>query len=149
MDADLLHNKFKKQMDWKVQAECTIGNKETPMHQCLFGKLCKIDINNLTYDDSLSNSVIDLASDQFQLFENILIYLKRDEFQEIYKLVVVEYVNIVHYHWVEQESNREQIVRDITEYLMQLIKSNFFCQVFRDSENSLVEVVAQLIEVVT
>ncbi|KAF0384484.1 hypothetical protein F8M41_011605 [Gigaspora margarita] len=93
-DTDLFCNKFKEQTNWKVEAECTIGNIKdkveknggTPAHQCLFG------------------------------------IVRRDEFQEIYKLVIAEDVNIVHYRWVEQESDREQIVRDITECLMQKVE---------------------------
>ncbi|CAG8763397.1 601_t:CDS:2, partial [Racocetra persica] len=149
-------------------------NGETPVHQRLLEKLCGIDINDLKCNDPLSNGVIGLGSDRFEISENDFDLLvgekagirrlsksasiknicaefvrRRDEFQKIYKLVIAEDVNVVHYRWVEQESEREQIVRDITECLMQLIKSNSFRRVSRGSENSLVEVVARLIEVAT
>ncbi|KAF0515997.1 hypothetical protein F8M41_017240 [Gigaspora margarita] len=113
-------------------------------HIYLSGKLHEIDINDLTCDDPLSNGV---GSNQFQLSENDFDLLveekagirrlsksvsiknicadfveRRDEFQEIYKLGVAEDVNVVHYYWVEQESDREQIVRDITECLMQEVE---------------------------
>ncbi|CAG8774749.1 28041_t:CDS:2, partial [Dentiscutata erythropus] len=137
-DADLFCNKFEEQTDWKVEAECTIGNikdklenGETPVHQRLLEKLCGIDINDLKCDDPLSNGVIDLGSDRFEISENDFDLLvgekagirrlsksasiknicaefvrRRDEFQEIYKLVIAEDVNVVHYRWVEQEIDK-------------------------------------------
>ncbi|CAG8824064.1 21424_t:CDS:2, partial [Gigaspora margarita] len=69
--------------------------------------------------DPLLNSVIDLVSNQFQLFENDFALLVEEKAG--IRRLIAEDVNIVHYHWVEQES----------------------------FENSLVEVVAQLIKVVT
>ncbi|CAG8710520.1 12625_t:CDS:10 [Gigaspora margarita] len=144
-DTDLFCNKFKEQTNWKVEAECTIGNIKdkveknggTPAHQ---------HINDLKCDDPLSNGMIDLSSNRFQLSKNDFDLLLEEK-AGIRRLT--EDVNIVHYHWVEQESDRERIVRDITECLMQLIKSNSFHRVSRGSVNLLVEVVARLIEVAT
>ncbi|CAG8687196.1 3763_t:CDS:2, partial [Racocetra persica] len=86
-------------------------------NQRLFGKLYKIDINDLICDDPLSNSMIDLGSDQFQLFENDFDLLVGEKARIRRLSKIAEGVNVIYYCWVKQESEKEQIVRDITKYL--------------------------------
>ncbi|CAG8755579.1 15406_t:CDS:2, partial [Racocetra persica] len=77
VDANILHNKFKEQTDWKKKALSNIGtikekikDENTSTHERLFAKLCKVDIEGLTCDDPLYISVIDLGSDKYKLFES-------------------------------------------------------------------------------
>ncbi|CAH1767775.1 12422_t:CDS:2 [Entrophospora sp. SA101] len=151
MDASLFRNKFNEQTDWRIEVECTIGNVKdkvknggTSIHERLFGKLCNIDINNLTPEDPLSNGVIDLGSNKFQLSENDFDLLIGDK-AGIRRLMAGD-ATVVHSRWVERENDRECIARGITECLMQLVKTNSFRRISRGSENTLVEVVARLID---
>ncbi|RIB20873.1 hypothetical protein C2G38_2302294 [Gigaspora rosea] len=52
----------------------------------------------------------------------------------------------MHDRWVEQESAREVVMKDITNVLLQKIKSNVLSKVTYGLENTLVEAVAHLIE---
>ncbi|CAG8596992.1 8377_t:CDS:2, partial [Ambispora leptoticha] len=137
MDA---RNKFKEQTDWRREAECTIDNVKDKLKYQLsesdFDVLAgeKAGIRRLSKDASIKNVCADFVR-------------RRNEFQEACRFVVAENMTIVHDHWVERENDREWIARDITECLMQLIKTNSFHRISRGSENTLVEVVARLIDV--
>ncbi|CAJ0644346.1 4614_t:CDS:2, partial [Entrophospora sp. SA101] len=53
---------------------------------------------------------------------------------------------LTHDHWVEQEDDRKQVASDITDVLLQKLKSNVLHRVTYGSESAFVEIMAQLIE---
>ncbi|CAG8630782.1 5559_t:CDS:2, partial [Dentiscutata heterogama] len=134
--------------------------------------ISKIGVNDLSCDDPLINGVIDLGSDRYQSVEDDLAVLlgeknsikrlgkdasirkvcsefvaNRDSFfQQLYRLVLLHSEEVVHDRWVEQESAREVVMKDITDVLLQKIKSKVLSKVTYGSENTLVEAVAHLIE---
>ncbi|CAJ0825443.1 3861_t:CDS:2, partial [Entrophospora sp. SA101] len=178
LDADLLRGKFIEQIDWKEKALSNIGtikekikNEKSPAHEYLFEKISKIDVKNLTYDDPLCISVIDLDSDQFQvpesdydtlvgrkagirrlskdmLIKNVCSEFveKREEARHMYKFVLAPTEIVTHDRWIEQEHDRAQIAKGITDVLLQEIKSDILRRVTKGSENSLVESIARLID---
>nr|CAG8610088.1 15868_t:CDS:2 [Entrophospora candida] len=178
VDAGLLREKFKEQVDWKNTASSNISilreaikKENTPTHNHLFKKLCEIDIDDLTHDDLLCNGIVDLGSDRFQIPEseyndlikekacirtlnkNTLIknicadfVEKRDELHRLYKFVLSTKEAVTHSRWIEQEQDRERIARVITDVLLQEIRFNALRKISRGSENSLVEIIARLMD---
>ena len=55
--------------------------------------------------------------------------------------------NIPHNQWVEEDHEKEYVAREIVDILMQEIKLNALCKVSQDSENSLVEIIARLLDI--
>ncbi|CAJ0644342.1 5009_t:CDS:2 [Entrophospora sp. SA101] len=179
LDADLLGSK-PDQSDWKSRAVRNINSLKDAIrkqknvslvHADLFRKIGEVNIDNLSQDDPLVNSVIDLGSNWFQLSEEdqgVLVGEKvaikrlskddlikrvcskfianRDKIRHPYKFVVMTSEVLTHDHWVEQEDDRKQVASDITDVLLQKLKSNVLHRVTYGSESAFVEIMAQLIE---
>ena len=47
-----------------------LQNENTSPHDHLFAKLCKVDVEQLTRNDSLTNNVIDLGANYLQIQDN-------------------------------------------------------------------------------
>nr|CAG8541545.1 964_t:CDS:10 [Entrophospora candida] len=96
-----------------------LKNGSTPVHERLFRKLCGIDINNLTYDNTLSNVGIRRLSKD-ALIKNVCADFarRRNEFQETYKLAVAGDLTVVHNCWVSENTLVEVIacLIDVTIY---------------------------------
>ncbi|RIB17146.1 hypothetical protein C2G38_2188132 [Gigaspora rosea] len=161
LDADLLRLKdtLRKNID------------KSPVYARLYQKISETEIDKLSCDDPLINGIIDLDSNRYQLAEDdhaVLLGEKnsmkrlgkdasirkvcsefvanRDSFQQLYRFVLLHSEEVMHDRWVEQESAREVVMKDITDVLLQKIKSNVLSKVTYGSENTLVEAVAHLIE---
>ncbi|CAJ0746268.1 8432_t:CDS:2, partial [Entrophospora sp. SA101] len=154
VDAGLLREKFKEQVDWKNTASSNISILREAIK-----KLCEIDIDDLTHDDLLCNGIVDLGSDRFQIPEseyndlikekacirtlnkNTLIknicadfVEKRDELHRLYKFVLSTKEAVTHSRWIEQEQDRERIARVITDVLLQEIRFNALRKISRGAE---------------
>ncbi|KAF0484336.1 hypothetical protein F8M41_023021 [Gigaspora margarita] len=144
---------------------------KSPVYARLYQKISETEIDKLSCDDPLINGIIDLVSKRYQLGEDdhaVLLGEKntmkrlgkdasirkvcsefvanRDSFQQLYRFVLLHSEEVMHDRWVEQESAREVVMKDITDVLLQKIKSNVLSKVTYGSENTLVEAVAHLIE---
>ena len=71
--------------------------------------------------------------------------LKRKEIYQLRKFVLSSSEVVSHNQWVE-EHEKERVSRGITDILSQEIKLNAFCRVSNGSENSLVEIIARLMD---
>ncbi len=132
-----------------------------------------MDVEQLTYNDSLTNNVIDLDANYFQIQDNDYDSLiderakiwklskdlsiknvcnefinKRDKIQSPVKFMLAYYEKVTHNKWVELNYKWEHIVRNMTNILLQEMMSNALRKIFKGSEGSLVEVVFQLIDAV-
>ncbi|CAG8491393.1 4736_t:CDS:2 [Cetraspora pellucida] len=105
---------------------------ELQTHFNLFEILCDAGVDTLPCNDPLVNSLVDLGSPRFSLKEEEFMILPSDK--------------VTHVHWVEQEYERERVARNITDDLLLKINRIFFRRVSDESENSLVEAIAHLIE---
>ncbi|CAJ0830872.1 9470_t:CDS:2, partial [Entrophospora sp. SA101] len=152
LDADLLGSK-PDQSDWKSRAVRNINSLKDAIrkqknvslvHADLFRKIGEVNIDNLSQDDPLVNSVIDLGSNWFQLSEEDQGVLVGEKVA-IKRLMMTSEV-LTHDHWVEQEDDRKQVASDITDVLLQKLKSNVLHRVTYGSESAFVEIMAQLIE---
>jgi hypothetical protein len=72
--------------------------------------------------------------------------LKRKEVHRLRKFVLSSSETVSHDQWVEEEHEKERVARGITDVLLQEIKLNTFRKVFNGSENSLVEIIARLMD---
>ena len=72
--------------------------------------------------------------------------LKRKEINRLRKFVLSSSETVSHDQWVEEEHEKERVARGITDVLLQEIKLNAFRKVSSGSENSLVEIIARLMD---
>ncbi len=132
-----------------------------------------MNVKQLTCNDLLTNNVIDLGANYFQIQDNDYNSLigkkaeirklsknlsiknvcnefinKRDKIQSPVKFMVAYYEKVTHNKWVELNYERECIVRNMTNILLQEMMSNALRKILKGSESSLVEVVSQLIDAV-
>ncbi len=68
--------------------------------------------------------------------------LKRKEIYRLRKFVLSSSEMVSHDQWVEEEHEKECVVRGIIDVLLQEIKLNAFYKVSNSSENSFVEIIA-------
>ncbi|CAG8835394.1 35529_t:CDS:2 [Gigaspora margarita] len=154
-DTDLFHPKHDKP-NWKIQAMYNIGSmkdilwhqqSESQAHLYFYKWLCNVDINTLLCNDPLVNNIVDFKSSYFSLTkeeQNILVG-KRSSIRELSKNTLIRQ-KVTHAYWVEQDYEREQVAKNITDDLLLKIKSNIFCRISNGSENSFVEAIAHLIK---
>ncbi|CAG8489861.1 17288_t:CDS:2, partial [Cetraspora pellucida] len=150
-----------------------LQDEETQAHERLIAKLSEVDVKKLTCNDPLTNNVIDLGANYLQipdddfevlageragirklkkdpLIKNVCAEFvkKRGEASNSYKLVLSQSEKVVHDRWVEESYGRERIARNVTDILLQEVKSNALHKVLRGSEGSKVEIVSRLIDAV-
>ncbi|KAF0460881.1 hypothetical protein F8M41_000538 [Gigaspora margarita] len=144
---------------------------ELQVHLHLYKQLYNADINTLLCNDLLVNNIVNFKSSHFSLTkeeQNILVgkrssirelskntlirqvcanfIIKRNEIKQHYRFMILLSEKVTHAHWVEQDYEKEQVARNITDDLLLKIKSNIFCQVSNGSENFFVEAIAHLIK---
>lgn len=148
-----------------------IKKKDTPPHEHIFTKISNIDVDELSNDDPLCIGVIDLSSDKYNIpesdYESLVgekanirnlskdvvvknicndFISKRNDVQKLRKFVLPSRDVVTHDQWVEDDHIKERIARGITDVLLQEIKLNALRRVSRGSENTLVEIIARLID---
>ncbi|CAG8716157.1 9225_t:CDS:2, partial [Racocetra persica] len=148
-----------------------IKKKDTPTHGYIFTKLSNIEVDKLSKDDPLCIGVIDLSSNKYNLsesdYESIVgtkanirnlnkdavvenvcndFISKRDEIQKLRKFVLRSKDVVTHDQWVEYDHIKERIAKGITDVLLQEIKLNALNRGSEGSENTLVEIIALLID---
>ncbi|CAG8792892.1 24378_t:CDS:2, partial [Racocetra persica] len=70
-----------------------------------------------------------------------------EEARRLYKFVLTPTELVTHDQWVEQNHDRERVVKGITDVLLQEIKTDILRRVDKGSENTLVGSIARLIDV--
>ncbi|CAG8439300.1 4803_t:CDS:2, partial [Acaulospora morrowiae] len=93
----------------------------------------KANIRNLSKDVVVKNICNDFIS-------------KRNDVQKLRKFVLLSRDVVTHDQWVEDDHIKEHIARGITDVLLQKIKLNVLRRVSRGSENTLMEIIACLID---
>ena len=103
-----------------------------------------MDVEQLTYNDSLTNNVIDLDANYFQIQDNDYDSLigeraeirklnkdlfiknicnefinKRDEIQSSVKFMLAHYEKVTYNKWVESNYEQERIAKNITNIFLQ------------------------------
>ncbi|CAG8791033.1 24148_t:CDS:1, partial [Dentiscutata erythropus] len=124
-------------------------DEKTQPHERLIAKLSGVGVKKLTCNDPLTNNVIDLGANYLQTPDNDYNVLageragirklkkdplikhtcaefvkKRDEANNSYKLVLSQSEKVVHDRWIEENYGRERIARNVTDVLLQEMKSN-------------------------
>ncbi|CAG8612566.1 8300_t:CDS:2, partial [Racocetra persica] len=166
LDTDLFQSKSCK-FDWKSRAVRNISSLKdviknqkdaSQAHEQLHKKIGEVDVSNLLHDDPLVNG----EHQSFLVGEKVSIKrlsrdasirrvcseftANRDKIRQLYRFIVMPSEVVSHNQWVEQEHDREQVVRGIADILLQKIKMNILRKVTEGSEGTLVEAVFHLIE---
>ncbi|RGB22794.1 hypothetical protein C1646_775513 [Rhizophagus diaphanus] len=151
-DMGFLREKFEEEVNWKTLAlnnitllKDKIKKKDTPAHKHILTTISNIDINKISNDDPLCIGVIDLSSEKYNIPESN------------YKSLVGEKANIrnlskdagVKKICNEFISKRNE-VHKLRKFVLPLrdieIKLNALQRVSGGSENTLVEIIARLID---
>ncbi|GES99931.1 hypothetical protein GLOIN_2v1510726 [Rhizophagus clarus] len=112
-----------------------IKKKDTPSHKHILTTISNIDINKISNDDLLYIGVIDLSSEKNNIPESN------------YESLVGKKTNIRNLSKdIEDDHIKKRIAGGITNILLQEIKLNALQKVFGGSENTLVEIIACLID---
>ncbi|RGB29396.1 hypothetical protein C1646_766628 [Rhizophagus diaphanus] len=123
--------------------------KDTPAHKHILMTISNIDINKISNDDPLCIGVINLSSEKYNIPEstNPLLYGEKANIRNLSKDVEVKKIyNVMHDQWIEDDHIKERIAGRITDILLQEIKLNALQRVSEGSENTLVEIIARLID---
>nr|CAG8622833.1 7425_t:CDS:2 [Entrophospora candida] len=148
-----------------------IKKGEMSAHEHIFTRVSNIDVDNLSNDDPLCIGIIDLSSDKYNIAESDFKSLvgekanirnlskdiavknicydfisKRNEVHKWQKFVLSSREVVTHDQWVEDDYTRKHITSEITNVLLQEIKLDTLQRVSRGSENTLVEIIACLID---
>ncbi|CAG8740052.1 15740_t:CDS:2, partial [Racocetra persica] len=146
-------------------------NRKTQSHDHIYAKLCEVKVDDSLQNDLLCIGVIDFSSDRYQLSGNNYkdlvrekadireltksarikklyanFVVGRNEFSQLCKFVLLLSEMVTYDQWVEEEYEKECVVRGIIDVLLQEIKLNVLYKVTHGSENSLVEIIARLID---
>ncbi|CAJ0749649.1 15563_t:CDS:2 [Entrophospora sp. SA101] len=122
---------------------------KSPAHLRLYEGLCAVNVNDLSWNDPLVNNIIDLGSSQFSLEreeQSLLVgerasirglnkeasirklctnfVVKRNEIQQRYRFMIMPSEKVTHGRWVEQDYERDQVGKNITDLLLLKIRSN-------------------------
>ncbi|GBC43415.2 hypothetical protein GLOIN_2v1510726 [Rhizophagus irregularis DAOM 181602=DAOM 197198] len=148
-----------------------IKKKDTPAHKHILTTISNIDINKISNDDPLCIGVIDLSSEKYNIpesnYESLVgekanirnlskdagvkkicneFISKRNEVHKLRKFVLPSRDIVTHDQWIEDDHIKERIAGGITDILLQEIKLNALQRVSGGSENTLVEIIARLID---
>ncbi|CAG8642850.1 13026_t:CDS:2 [Ambispora gerdemannii] len=157
-DMGFLRGKFEERVNWKALAlnsiellKDKIKKKGAPPHEHIFTKISNIDVDALSNDDSLciggeKANIRNLSRDI--VVKNICndFISKRNDVQKLRKFVLPSRDVVTHDQWVEDDHIKERIASGITDVLLQEIKLNALRRVSRGSENTLVEIIARMID---
>ncbi|CAG8791264.1 32927_t:CDS:2, partial [Racocetra persica] len=102
--------------------------------------------NNWLQNDPLCIEVIDFSSDRYQLPENNYKDLVGEK-TDIRDLIKSDRIKKLCTDFViEEEYDKEYVIREIINVFLQEIKLNVLHKVSHSSKNSLVEIIAQLLD---